>query len=79
MSLSPYSNLVYMQLMDKNSFGEAAITLLIPRAIHSLWIWDSVDKSLAAVWPLIKKPHFSKRRIRVKKMFCHITSLRLQY
>lgn len=63
-----------MQLMDQNSFSEAAITLVIPRAIHSLWICDSIDKSLAAVWPLIKNPHFSKTRIRVKKMFCHITS-----
>lgn len=77
-SLSPYSILVYMQLIDKNYFGEAAITLVIPRAIHHLWICGSVDKSLAAVWRLIKKPHFSKRRIRVKKMFCHITSLRFQ-
>lgn len=37
-----------MQLKDNNSFGEAAVALVIPRAIHSLWVCDSIDKSLAA-------------------------------
>lgn len=41
-----------MQLKDKNSFGEPAVALVIPRAIHSLWVCDSIDKSLAAA-PII--------------------------
>lgn len=41
-----------MQLKDKNSFGDAAAALVIPRAIHSLWASDSIDKSLAAA-PII--------------------------
>lgn len=51
-SVCPYSILVYMQLKDKNSFGEAADALVIPRAIHRLWVCDSIDKSLAAA-PII--------------------------
>lgn len=41
-----------MQLKDKNSFAKAAVALVIPRAIHSLWVCDSIDKSLAAA-PII--------------------------
>lgn len=61
-----------MQLKDKHSFGDAAAAVVIPRAIHSLWVCDSIDKSLAAA-PIIYSREAT--RVSVSRLLFATTNL----